>query len=174
MKPEKQTTFLENIAPDLQEPVFTAQLKAQAPGTYEFGTVDKRKFTGDIVDVPVDNSRGFWEIKSSLFRVGDDGNILTVENGVTTAIADTGTTLMLVNKEIVDAYYAKVEGAELSPNAGGFIFPCSSTLPDLWVSLGDTHLARVSGSLLNFAVVGTDTATNTNRKCLHHYPYHIF
>ncbi|KAG5292190.1 aspartyl protease [Histoplasma ohiense] len=162
MKPEKQTTFLENIAPDLQEPVFTAQLKAQAPGTYEFGAVDKRKFTGDIVDVPVDNSRGFWEIKSSLFRVGDDGNILTVENGVTTAIADTGTTLMLVNKEIVDAYYAKVEGAEMSPNAGGFIFPCSSTLPDLWVSLGDTHLARVSGSLLNFAVVGTDTSTNTN------------
>ncbi|PGH33224.1 hypothetical protein GX50_03986 [[Emmonsia] crescens] len=161
MRPEQQTTFLENIAPDLQEPVFTAQLKAQAPGSYEFGTVDNTKFSGDMVDIPVDNSRGFWEIKSTMFMVGDDASVSTISKGVATAIADTGTTLMLVNQEIVDSYYAKVEGAQMSVAAGGFIYPCSSTLPDLWVSLGDTHLARIPSSLVNFATVGTDTATNT-------------
>ncbi|PGH06985.1 hypothetical protein GX51_02024 [Blastomyces parvus] len=161
MRPEKQTTFLESIAPDLEEPVFTAQLKAQAPGSYEFGTIDKTKFSGDMIDVPVDNSRGFWEVKSSMFKVGDDASISSISSGVTTAIADTGTTLMLVNQEIVEAYYAKVEGAEMSVNAGGFIYPCGSELPDLWVSLGDTHLARVPGSLVNFATVGADASTNT-------------
>ncbi|KKZ60468.1 aspergillopepsin I [[Emmonsia] crescens] len=161
MRPEQQTTFLENIAPDLQEPVFTAQLKAQAPGSYEFGTVDKTKFSGNMVDIPVDNSRGFWEIKSTMFMVGNDASVSTISKGVATAIADTGTTLMLVNREIVDSYYAKVEGAQMSVAAGGFIYPCSSTLPDLWVSLGDTHLARIPGSLVNFATVGTDTTTNT-------------
>lgn len=98
--------------------------------------------------------------------VGDDASVSTISKGVATAIADTGTTLMLVNQEIVDSYYAKVEGAQMSVAAGGFIYPCSSTLPDLWVSLGDTHLARIPSSLVNFATVGTDTATNTQRKFL--------
>ncbi|OJD19479.1 hypothetical protein AJ78_00547 [Emergomyces pasteurianus Ep9510] len=160
MKPEQRTTFLESLAPDLEEPVFTAQLKAQAPGSYEFGTVDQAKFSGDMIDIPVDNSRGFWEIKSSMFMVGDDETPSTISSGVTTAIADTGTTLMLVNQEIVDAYYAKVEGAQMSVNAGGYIYPCNSELPDLWVSLGDSHMGRIPGSLINFATVGTDTTTD--------------
>ncbi|OAX78152.1 hypothetical protein ACJ72_07544 [Emergomyces africanus] len=162
MKPQRRATFLENLAPDLEEPVFTAQLKAQAPGSYEFGTVDQAKFSGDMVDIAVDKSRGFWEVKSSMFMIGDgdDEDVRTISRGVTTAIADTGTTLMLVNQEIVEAYYAKVEGSQMSVNAGGYIYPCSSTLPDLWVSVGDTHLARVPGSLINFATVGTDTSTS--------------
>ncbi|EEH42022.1 endothiapepsin [Paracoccidioides lutzii Pb01] len=163
MRPEPQTTFFENIASDLQEPVFTAQLKSQAPGSYEFGIVDPAKFVGDMVDIPVDNSRGHWEIKSSMFMVGDDTSVRTVSRGVRTAIADTGTSLMLVNGEIVEAYYSKVPGAQLSAAAGGFIFPCGTELPDLLVSIGDTHLARIPGSLITFSSTGHDS--NGNELC---------
>ncbi|KAK2789169.1 hypothetical protein FQN53_002394 [Emmonsiellopsis sp. PD_33] len=161
MQPEAQTTFLENLAPDLDEPVFTAQLKAGKPGSYEFGKIDPAKFAGEMINIPVDNSRGFWEIQSSMFMVEGDEGITTVSGASsTTAIADTGTTLMLVNLEIAEAYYAKVQGSQNSPAAGGFIYPCETELPDLMVSIGDTHLARVTGDLINFATVGTDTTTN--------------
>ncbi|PGG96142.1 hypothetical protein AJ79_09708 [Helicocarpus griseus UAMH5409] len=162
MRPEPQTTFFENIAPDLEEPVFTAQLKPQAPGSYEFGTIDPAKFSGNLTDIPVDSSRGHWEIQSSMFMVGDDTAVRTVSQGVTTAILDTGTTLMLVNPEVAEAYYEQVEGATMSQSAGGFIYPCGTALPDLLVSIGDTHLARVPGSLANFATVGSDPSTNTD------------
>ena len=156
VEPRQQKTFFDNIAGDLGEPVFTAQLKHGAVGTYEFGQIDSAKFRGDMVNVSIDNSRGFWEFKSTMFSIGNSSNIQTIAQGAPSAIADTGTTLMLINTEIVEAYYAQVEGSQFSDRAGGFVFPCDAALPDLFVSVGDAHLAKIPGSFVNFAVVGRD------------------
>jgi aspergillopepsin I len=172
-RPQQQKTFLDNIAEDLSEPVFTAQLKAAETGVYEFGNIDTSKFVGDLIDVPVDASGGFWSIESTMFVVGEsNGTLQTVSQGATAAIADTGTTLMLVNDEIMEAYYAKVPNSQRSTQAGGFIFPCGTTLPDLLVSVGGTHLVRIPGSLAEFAPVGTDLTSGSQRK-LCSSPYFI-
>ena len=157
IEPERQMSFLENVSEDLEEPVFTAQLKPGAPGSYEFGRVDPSKHNGPLIEVPVDFSRGHWEIPTSMFMVGDDSsfkNIQTInENGTHTAVVDTGTTMMLVNQQITDAYYAQVEGAFLSGFAGGYVFPCNTTLPPLHLALGASHFVRIPGPLLNFREV---------------------
>ncbi|KAI5307596.1 Type I transmembrane sorting receptor, partial [Ascosphaera atra] len=44
----KQKNFFANIIDELEEPVFTASLKHNAPGSYDFGFIDKSKYTGEI------------------------------------------------------------------------------------------------------------------------------
>lgn len=58
--PKKQSTFFDNALPDLEEPVFTADLKHSEPGSYDFGIIDSSKYSGDITYTDVDNSKGFW------------------------------------------------------------------------------------------------------------------
>ena len=158
IRPEQQKTFFDNILPNLAQPVFTASLKSGVVGAYEFGNVDATQFQGEITTVPVDISRGFWEFGSAQFAIGD-GAVRTVSTGLGTAIADTGTSLMLMDDEIVQAYYGEVEGASLDRRVGGFVFPCDEPLPDLQVAVGDSYMATVSGKLMNFAQAGPDRRT---------------
>jgi Eukaryotic aspartyl protease len=158
IKPERQKTFFDNVLPELSQPVWTASLKAGVAGAYEFGNIDRSLFQGELTNVTVDSTRGFWEFASTRFAVGDNAP-QTASTGSGTAIADTGTSLMLMDDEIVNAYYAQVKGARQSREIGGFVFPCSSSLPDLTVSIGDKYMASVSGQLMNFAQAGTDSAS---------------
>jgi hypothetical protein len=66
------------------------------------------------------------------------------------AIADTGTTLMLLPDSIAAAYYAKVPSAVNSQTAGGWVFNCDEALPDYTASING-YEAVVPGSLINFA-----------------------
>ena len=158
IRPQQQKTFFENILPDLSAPVFTASLKNGVAGAYEFGNVDATLFQGELTTVPVDATRGFWEFTSVKFAVGE-GDPRTPSTGTGTAIADTGTSLMLLDDEIVEAYYAEVEGARQSLEVGGFVYPCAASLPDLKVGVGEKYMATVSGKLMSFAQAGTDTQT---------------
>lgn len=157
MQPQQQKTFFENIAPELDEPVMTALLKSDGVGEYEFGTIDTSKFTGQMANVSVDNSNGFWQFDSAQFAVGN-GQLRRIRQAPT-AIADTGTTLMLVSPEVAVAYYEQVEGAVFANQVGGFIFPCDATLPDLSVAVGNANLATIPGSVINFSEVGTNTTS---------------
>lgn len=140
---------------DLTSPVFTAQLKSGEVGAYEFGNIDTTAFTGNLTTTPVDSSNGFWEVDSASAVV--QGQTVNIPNGK--AIADTGTSLMLVGDEMLVAYWNTVDGAQLNEAAGGVIFPCNTALPDLQVAIGDTYLATVKGDVMNFASVGQDTQT---------------
>ena len=71
------------------------------------------------------------------------------------AIADTGTTLLLLPAAIVQAYYAQVPSAVTDASAGGWVFPCNTTLPDLTLHVGE-YKAVVGGELVQFAPVDTD------------------
>ncbi|ORY70443.1 aspergillopepsin-F [Pseudomassariella vexata] len=150
VKPAQQKTFFDNVMPSLAEPVFTADLKKAAVGSYEFGRVDAAKFTGAMTFVPVNTTQGFWQFTSEKFAVGT-GAVQTSVAG-SQAIADTGTTLILAEPAVARAYYAQVPNAVNDAQAGGFVFPCNSNLPDLMLDIGGT-MAKVSGSDINFAQV---------------------
>lgn len=156
--PTQQQTFFENIASSLDEPVLAASLKSDSSsGSYTFGTIDSSKYTGTLANVSVDSSNGFWQFNSASFKVGD-GDMQSITD-TPIAIADTGTTLMLASPDVVSAYYGQVDGAQDSESVGGYIYPCSSTLPTLSIAVGDDNLATVPTSVLNYSTIGTDKAT---------------
>jgi len=145
VRPVKQKTFFENVMLSLAQPLFTADLRKDTPGAYEFGRIDPTKFLGRLSWVPADTHNGFWQVSTGGFVVGSGLTRLPTAQ----AIVDTGTTLMLVSKEISDGYYGKVPGAQRTPAAGGMTFPCNATLPDLLVDVGG-YTARVRGADINF------------------------
>lgn len=154
VKPQQQKTFFDNVMPTLAEPVFTADLRKNAVGAYEFGRIDTTKFTGDMAWIPVNTTQGFWQFGTSGFAVGD-GAAQTATPAQ--AIADTGTTLILTSQEVADGYYSQVQGAVNDAQVGGITVPCDATLPDLILDVGGIYQARVKGEDINFAQVQGNT-----------------
>ncbi|CAF3451938.1 hypothetical protein SNK03_009243 [Fusarium graminearum] len=152
--PTQQNTFFDNAAPSLQSAVFTANLKHQKPGTYNFGFIDSSSYTGKIGYAPVDSSQGFWEFTASGYAVGS----ATVNRSPITGIADTGTTLLLLPSAINSAYYAKVSGARYSSSYGGYVFSCSATLPNFSFAVGGVTIT-IPGSYINYAPVQDGSST---------------
>ncbi|KAI1077995.1 acid protease [Whalleya microplaca] len=154
VQPQQQKTFFDNVMSSLAEPVFTADLRPQAAGAYEFGAVDTSKFTGAMTWVPVNTTSGFWQFTSESFAV-NGGQAQTSTAGAQ-AIADTGTTLLMADPAVTQAYYSQVQGATNNQQAGGITFPCSATLPDLQLDVGGT-MATVKGTDIKFAQVDDQT-----------------
>ena len=154
VSPKRQKTFFENVLPSLEQPLFTADLDKDGSGTYEFGVIDKAKYTGDLTFVSIDTSSGFWQFESTEYSI--DGVTKTNE-GASPAIADTGTSLLLLDPSVVKDYYSQVEGAQESSNIGGYIYPCSATLPDFAVSVGGQYMAKVPGSAITYTKVNSAT-----------------
>lgn len=137
VKPTQQKTWFDNIAQSLDAPVFTADLKHNAPGSYLFGGIPSE--AKEVLYAPVDDSQGFWQFQTS------------VEGGSSfNAIADTGTTLLLANSKVVEAYYQNVQGAKLDQQQGGYVFDCSTQLPDFTFTVGEGKIT-VPGTLINYA-----------------------
>ncbi|GAO18409.1 uncharacterized protein UV8b_02830 [Ustilaginoidea virens] len=146
--PDQQNTFFANAMPNLNLPLFTADLNHHADGTYNFGFIDKSHYTGSITYTPVDNSQGFWGWTSTGYAVGSDRFRKTSISG----IADTGTTLLLLPDSIVKAYYAKVPGAGYNATAGGYSFNCSASLPTFKFGVEKSAIT-IPGSFFNFATL---------------------
>jgi len=149
-----QKTWFTNVKPQLTSPVFTANLKHNAPGTYDFGYIDSSKYTGSITYTSVNTSPGYWTFTSSGYQVGTGAFSSTSITG----IADTGTTLLYLPTAIVKAYYAKVSGSSNSNTYGGYIFPCSATLPTFTFGVGSARIT-VPGSYVNFGSVTTGSSS---------------
>lgn len=149
-------TFFDNVMNDLDLPIFTADLDPDGTGVYEFGKIDATKFEGEMTWIPVKADTGFWQFPSTKFAIGDQ----QFENPQgSDAIADTGTSLLLVDQAVAEAYYSQVKGAQLNAQVGGFIYPCAAELPDLSVAIGDSYMAKIPGSAVTFATV--DKANTT-------------
>lgn len=143
VRPQQQKTWFDNIKSTLDAPLFVADLKHNAPGSYTFGSIPSG--ASDIGYTPVDNSNGFWgfSTKTSLGQVSD-------------AIADTGTTLLLVDDSIVRSYYRQVRSAKNDYQEGGYVFNCSEDLPDFSFEVGGKTIT-IPGSLINYANVDSRT-----------------
>lgn len=103
--------------------------------------------------MPVNTSSGFWQFTADGFRVNNSTTVSLPH----VAIADTGTTLLLVPAEIAAAYYSGVSGAVNDvTGAGGYTYPCSTTLPDFTAIIG-SYEALVPGEIIPFAPVDGNT-----------------
>ncbi|KAI1178586.1 secreted aspartic proteinase precursor [Nemania sp. FL0916] len=145
--PKPELTWFDNAAKTLDAPVWAADLKYHKPGTYDFGKIDKSKYTGEIAYVDVDSSDGFWGFESSGYAIGNGSFTSSPFKG----IADTGTTLALIPAAAVEAYYKAVPGATLDATQGGYVFPCDATLPDFVLGVGDAGRIRIPGQYVNYA-----------------------
>ena len=166
VKPNKQKTFFTNVRPTLALPLFTADLKRAAPGSYDFGFIDSAKHSGEIIYVPANSSQGFWGVTSTGYAVGNDKlNDKKIE-----AIIDTGTTLMLVPESMAADYYKQVKGATNSPATGGWVFPCDTILPDFHVAFG-TYTAHIPGPLFNSSTLTDKKSKQSLYSCYFPVPH---
>lgn len=120
--------------------------KLMIRSSYDFGALDESKYTGEIVYTDVDTSNGFWEFTPDGYAIGDGA----VQTASIDAIADTGTTLLYLPAAVVKAYYAKVEDAEYSSSYGGYVYPCTNTLPDFTLVI-EGEKRTVSGDLVKYS-----------------------
>lgn len=156
VQPKPQTTWFDTaVAQGLfAKNLFTVDLKQGAPGTYDFGYIDSSKYTGKITYTDINESQGFWEFTGTGYGVGD-GNFQEQDID---AIADTGTTLLLMDDSIVEDYYSQVDGAEVDQQQGGYVFPCSAQLPDMILGIGSGQ-ATISGSLMSLGAVSRGSSS---------------
>lgn len=154
VSPDPQTTFFDTAKSNLDSPVFTADLSYHAPGTYNFGFIDDSAYKGEIAYTDVSTAQGYWEFTSTGYAVGSGAFKSTSIDG----IADTGTTLLYLPDSIVSAYWAKVDGAENDESAGGYTFPCSTTLPSFTFGVSDAKIT-IPGKYIDFGAVSSGSSS---------------
>ena len=157
VSPTTQKPFFSNVKANLAAPLVTADLNQDATGSYDVGFIDSTKYTGSITYLPANNSQGFWGVTSTSYGVGDSSNMTTKS---IEAIVDTGTSLLLVPQDVLDAYYGQVKGAKNSKSDQGYIFPCQATLPDFIIGLGE-YDAVIPGAAVNNTAV-----SDTRKSCI--------
>ena len=59
-----------------------------------------------------------------------------------------------MDNEVVEGYYAQVEGARFDQTQGGFVYPCDSEMPDFGIIISESYTANIPGSLMTFNRLG--------------------
>lgn len=158
VKPVKQLTFFDNIKSSLTKPLFTADLKSKIAGSYGFGFI-ANTYSGNIQYAYIDQASPYWLFAITGYRVGPATIAGNPNSGYVTkpfrAIADTGTTLLLLPQDVVDAYWGTVTGAYYDPSWAAILFPCGTTLPDFTLGIG-LYKGVVPGRYMDYGYV-TDT-----------------
>jgi len=122
--------------------VYLADVKESGSQSfYTFGEIDQSVVTASnqqISYTPIDNSQGFWMFSSESGTV----NGKTIQLSGNKAIADTGTTLMLVSDEFVSAVYAAIPGSKNDSSAGGWTIPSGNVdqRPVITVAIGNKQI----------------------------------
>jgi hypothetical protein len=152
VQPTQQNNFFDTVKSQLAKPVFTADLKKGAPGSYDFGIIDPAKYTGSITYVNLNTNGGFWQFSAGGYAVGSGAKVSRTYS----CVADTGTSLMLLPSDVVTAYYKQIKGASYSDYQGGYVFPCNAKLPT-WSAVIGGKSFTVPGSYMNYASLGGNT-----------------
>jgi len=142
----KQKTVLRQMSSILKRNLFTTDLKYHAEGTYTFGTIDKTKYNGDIHWSPLSRRAEYWQFNFTGFNV-DSSDWWYFSQW--SAIADTGTTLLMLDDDIVRFYYDEVQNATFNSTLGLWTYPCGTILPDFNMKLGN-WTATVPGRYINY------------------------
>ncbi|KAH8900885.1 acid protease [Thozetella sp. PMI_491] len=145
-----QPTLLDKLRPMLDRDLFTVDLKYHAEGLYEFGHVDDSKYTGDLHWVDLVPNATYWQFSITGVNVGDS-NLWYLSQW--SAIADTGTTLLLLPSKIVELYYDSVPAAVLNATVGGWTYPCDADLPVFRLGFDNGYHVSVPGTYMTFMEV---------------------
>merc|ERR1719221_749285 len=117
----------------LDEPVFAFYLQSDTSekGELVLGGIDKSRFTGELVNVPL-TSETYWQVSLDKLSVGGK----TVGSSVSNAIIDSGTSLLVGPKFLVDVLAHQV-GATSTLVGRQYTMDCSkvASLPDLTFTL---------------------------------------
>lgn len=120
---------------------------------YTFGYIDQGSLSGQTpYYTPIDSSQGFWQFASDSATIGGK----TIKRSNNTAIADTGTTLALVDDFMCQKIYAAIPGAKYDPTQQGYVFPTNTPadkLPVVSFAVG-TQQFNVNKADLAFADAG--------------------
>ncbi|KAL8820462.1 MAG: hypothetical protein Q9223_001323 [Gallowayella weberi] len=140
VKPKAVPTPVENMITQSDIPktseLFTAYLGSykdvkdvdHGVSFYTFGYIDETALAGQTPwYCPIDPSQGFWQFKSDTASV----NNTKINRAGNTAIADTGTTLALVDDKTCAAIYKAIPGAKYSNRDQGYLFPSNTPLDKL-------------------------------------------
>lgn len=165
-----QNTFFTDLAPTLKMPLFTVSLNYRNPGFYDFGFVDKRKYSGPLRYFPVPTlpTQSLWGVNATGYAVGDNQSLKPFDGGNLPTFIDSGGAFIFLPPKYCDEYYAQAsfaEPANVDINHNGnpmatHIFPCSETLPDLVIAVGD-YQTTIPGLLLQ------GSQYNATSKCTH-------
>jgi hypothetical protein len=138
--PTKQNTPVQNLIDKgiIASSLFTTMLdKGDSNGFYSFGVIDAARagvIDDDIFYTPVDSSQGLWMFDSTVASI----NGTKINRPSNKAIADTGTTLCLLDSTTVNTIYNTIPGAVLSNNQGGWVYPENATVPTVQLAVGTT------------------------------------
>ena len=127
----------------------------QGQSFYTFGAIDQsvvKACGGKINYTPVDSSNGFWQFPSTSTVVNGTTTTLTGN----TAIADTGTTLAMIDSASCTAIYNAIPGATYDNTQQGYVFPANTTaaqLPVVQFAIGNA-LVTVQKEDYGFADAG--------------------
>jgi len=165
VKPQPVATPVKNMITQDDIPqsaeLFTAYLGSwrdtndpdQGESFYTFGEIDQNALNGqDPEYTAVDNSNGFWMFPSTSVSI----NGQSIDRSGNKAIADTGTTLCLVDDNTVTAVYDAIPGSKYDNTQQGYVFPVNTTadqLPDVAFPVGNA-LIHVQKEDLAFADAG--------------------
>lgn len=154
VQPVKQKTFFETVEPSLQRKLFAANLRVDGNATWDFGFIDKSKYTGDITYTPVAGNEKYWSIDVKEYAVGDGsfGNE-TIGN----VIVDSGTSLVYLPDSVVADFYSKVPGYERTIG-GSHTFPCNITVPDFYFKV-EGRVLSIPGRDVNYATYDAGAGT---------------
>lgn len=95
---------------------------------YTFGYIDQDALGGQKpYYTPIDNSQGFWMFDSASAVVAGK----TITRSGNTAIADTGTTLALVDDKTCEAIYKAIPGGKYDSTQQGYIYPSNTAVDKL-------------------------------------------
>jgi aspergillopepsin I len=145
-----QPTVINSMKPLLNAQVFTSDLKWHAEGTYSFGGIDSSRFTGDIRYVPLHENAKYWEINVTGVHIGD-ASIWYLFNW--SSIVDTGTSLLLMDDDVVKAYYNAVPAAYYKAKYDAWVYPCNTALPDLELGFSSDNTVKIPGRYINYTAL---------------------
>ena len=135
VKTPVENMIIQNDIPKTSE-LFTANLGSvkdvndpdKGESFYTFGYIDQKALGGQTpYYTPVDNSQGFWMFDSASAVVAGK----TVARAGNKAIADTGTTLALIDDKTCKAIYDAIPGAKYDSSQQGYVFPSNTSVDKL-------------------------------------------
>jgi hypothetical protein len=153
IRPARQESFFFQFIDSLERPLFTVDINHDQTGAFEFGYIDEAKYTGEIQYTPVMNNLGSWRFMSAGYKIGEKFYPLSHA-----AIADTGTTALVMNRETVDAYYGSVPGSFWSDTERTYHYPCNSTLQPFALELGNGNFVAIPPADMNYGTLADDNS----------------